>query len=136
MTRQSPRFRGGTNVLHEVRTSAIAWAVPQLLSVIVFIAGSFLFGSTALHDIFFPYRVGINVSLTGTAQPGNVVELYPLSLRAVLDYDNKTSFEHIDFSTIKNKTLEVRIGTSSILKKVTDMPVGERPILTIHHEVK
>jgi hypothetical protein len=131
-----PQPAGGKKLLDEIRIKVIAGSILGTLSALATIVGAFIFGSTAIHDIFFADRVDITVSLTGRVNPGDAVELYPLPMRSVLDYEKKTSFEKIEFPTIKNRKLELRVGTRDNLRRVTEMPVGERPEMNLQYEVK
>ena len=127
---------GGKTTFHEIRVKVIAGLILMTISSLAGVIGAIVFSSTALHDIFFPDKVDIAVALTGKARPGDAVELYPLPMRAVLDYDKRTFFEQVEFPKIRNRKLELRVGTRDNLKKVTDMPIGERPTMNIQYEVK
>lgn len=127
---------GGKTAFYEVRIKVIAGLIVVTLTSLAGLVGGVIFGSTAVHDIFFPDTVDIAVALTGKARPGDAVELYPLPMQAVLDYDKRTFFEQVEFPKIRNRMLEVRVGTRDNLKRVTVMPIGERPTMNVQYEVK
>jgi hypothetical protein len=127
---------GGSKAAHEIRIKVIAGLIVLTISSLAGAIWAVVFGSTVVHDIFFPDKVDIAIALTGKAHPGDSVELFPLSMQAVLDHEKKTSFQEVEFPKIRNKTLEVRVGTKDLLKKVTDVQIGERPKMNIQYEVK
>ena len=132
--RPDPSSRRG--VFHEVTPRVIAHLLAGIVFWLFGILGTIAYGATAVHDIFRPSTVDIQVSLSGKANPGDQVELFPLPDRATLDYNGKTRFEAVAFDRLQNRTLELRTVRAASVTPVCSIPIGNRPTILIEREVR